>query len=94
MNEVGSNAEFFRALIHIAVGSYHLQNRNYRGAKSQLLKGVQKLNPYSPQYFSIKISGLMTSLQSIILDVERIVQGQLSHSDLPELPMIELVDDG
>lgn len=85
----GPDAEFFRALIHLAVGCYHLKNRNYRGAKSQLIKGIGKLEPYEPEYSSIRISPLIESFREVVLDIERIIQGQLSPEDIRNIPSIE-----
>ncbi len=88
MSEEGSESEFFRALIHLAVGCYHMNNGNYRGAKSQLIKAVQKLEPYEPEYQDIQISSLLECFRNVILDVERVVQGQIQPEDIHELPFI------
>jgi len=93
MNEDGSEGEFFRGLIHLAVGSYHVNNRNYRGAKSQLIKGVQKLEPYEPEYLGIRLTPLLESFRSVILDIERVIQGQLSHEQIGEIPLFEYISE-
>ncbi len=92
MTQSGKNAEFYRALIHIAVGCYHMNNKNYRGAKSQLIKGVQKLEPYKPAYQGVVISPLIDSFHTIILDVERVVQGKLNHDQIHPVPKIDYND--
>ncbi len=89
MNEDGSEGEFFRGLIHLAVGCYHMNNNNYRGAKSQLIKGTQKLEPYKPEYLGVGLSPLLESFRDIILDVERVIQGQLRHNQIREIPVIQ-----
>ncbi len=89
MSEEGSDAEFFRALIHLAVGCYHMNNGNYRGAKSQLIKGTQKLEPYKPEHLGIRVAPLVESFRDVILDVERVVQGQLPPDDIRGKPIIE-----
>jgi hypothetical protein len=41
---------FLQALIHFAVGFYHVQRGNLIGAERQLRKGLRKLAGYLPQY--------------------------------------------
>lgn len=89
MSEEGSDAEFFRALIHLAVGCYHMKNGNYRGAKSQLIKGTQKLKPYEPEHLEILISPLVASFHDIILDVERVLQGHIKADEIRDVPMMD-----
>ena len=89
MIEDGPDSEFFRALIHLAVGCYHMKNGNYRGAKSQLIKGTRKLKPYEPGHLEILISPLVTSFHDIILDVERVLQGNIKADEIRDLPMMD-----
>lgn len=88
MTEEGPDAEFFRALIHLAVGCYHMKNGNYRGSKSQLIKGLKKLKPYEPEHREILIAPLLLSLRDIILDVERVLQGRIEAEQIRHLPKI------
>lgn len=41
---------FLQSLIHIAVGFYHCERGNPRGAEGQLRKGLRKLAAYLPAY--------------------------------------------
>jgi len=47
---------FFQGIIHVAVGFYHLDNGNYKGSRSQLSKGVTKLQPFQPAYYGIELN--------------------------------------
>ncbi len=47
--------KFYQGLVQISVGSFHLINRNYQGAFSQLKKGVEKLNYFPDFYGSIDL---------------------------------------
>ncbi len=89
MSEEGSDAEFFRALIHCAVGCYHLRNGNYRGAKSQLIKGIRKLQPYEPEHHGLRISRFLHFFHDVVLDIERAEQGQIKPEDIREVPLME-----
>jgi uncharacterized protein len=88
MHEEGSDVEFFRSLIHLAVGCYHMKNGNFRGAKSQLMKGIKKLEPYEPEYLDISISHLIAAFRNVIMDVERVVQGKIEVEEVREIPVI------
>ena len=60
MERRGKDRTFFQGIIHIAVGFYHLDNGNLRGSKSQLSKGVAKLQPYRPAYFGVELAEFLT----------------------------------
>src|SRR5437660_9619516 len=48
--ERGPRRAFLQSLIHMAVGSYHLERGNPVGAVRQLRKGLRKLGAYLPEY--------------------------------------------
>ena len=54
----GSGRDFFQGLIQIAVGFYHLGNQNLRGGRSQLEKGLCKLEKYGESHYGIDLAGL------------------------------------
>ncbi len=49
---------FLQAVIHFAVGFYHHQRGNQRGAELQLRKGLKKLAGYLPVYQGIDTARL------------------------------------
>ncbi len=51
--ERGPRRLFLQALIHLAVGLYHRERGNPKGAASQLRKGISKLEAYRPSYEGI-----------------------------------------
>jgi hypothetical protein len=47
----GPSRRFYQGLIHLAVGFYHiLERENPKGAISQLSKGIVKLNDFKPGF--------------------------------------------
>ena len=56
------NRVFLQALIQTAVGFYHLENKNLKGARSQLSKAYAKFGPYLPEYWGIAVGSLHSSL--------------------------------
>ena len=51
--------KFLQGLIHIAVGCYHLQCRNAKGAHSQLGKAIDKITPFGPQHWGINVTRVL-----------------------------------
>ena len=60
------NRVFLQALIHTAVGFYHLENQNLKGARSQLTKAYAKFAPYVPEYWGIEVGSLHTSIEQCL----------------------------
>lgn len=49
----GPDRRYLQGLIHLAVGTYHFQNGNLEGARSQLGKAAQKLGQYPEGHWGI-----------------------------------------
>jgi predicted metal-dependent hydrolase len=60
-----------QALIHSAVGFYHLDNGNLKGCRSQLAKACAKMGAYLPEYWGLDLAPLHASMrkQIDIIDV-------------------------
>lgn len=58
-NYRGPDRRFLQGLIHIAVGSYHVQCRNPKGAASQLLKAREKMSPFGPRHWGMAVDRLL-----------------------------------
>jgi hypothetical protein len=56
----GSDRTFFQGIIHVAVGFDHLDNENFRGSRSQFLKGIAKLERFQPAYYGIELKTFLT----------------------------------
>jgi predicted metal-dependent hydrolase len=55
--------EFLQGLIQAAVGLYHLEHQNLRGARSQFSKACSKMAPYRPEHWGLSVDLLFASLQ-------------------------------
>ena len=49
----GPDRRYLQALIHLAVGAYHHENGNAKGAGSQWQKALVKLEPYPDPHWGI-----------------------------------------
>ncbi|MFM7472114.1 MAG: DUF309 domain-containing protein [Nodosilinea sp.] len=50
---------FFQGILQIAVGFYHLGNRNWQGASILLGEGVNRLRPFAPHYHQVDLDLLI-----------------------------------
>jgi len=90
---------FYQGILQIAVGCYHLDNLNWRGAAISLGEGCMRLQDYEPEYGGIDVAQLLEeslNLLDALHDVgaagvadllERIQQGEGEE----KLPTIQLV---
>jgi predicted metal-dependent hydrolase len=62
----GMERYFLQAVIHFAVGFYHHQRGNQRGAELQLRKGLKKLAGYLPAFQSIDTAKLHREAQAAL----------------------------
>ncbi|MEX2190551.1 MAG: DUF309 domain-containing protein [Bacteroidota bacterium] len=81
---------FLQGLIQIAAGLYHLDCGNMRGARSQLSKGIQKLEPYRPLHKGVDISALMNAINICLSQMASVENGEHQSFDLTLLPQIHL----
>jgi uncharacterized protein len=59
----GPSRLFFQGLIQISVGFYHLRNGNFPGGRSQLEKGIEKLERYGDRYAGFELEDLRREVQ-------------------------------
>jgi len=50
---------FYQGMLHIAVGLYHFENKNYRGARNQLFKAVERLVHFQPSFSGIDVDSVL-----------------------------------
>ncbi len=74
---------FFQGLVQISVGCYHLICGNLKGAKSQLIKGIEKLNNYQPEFYSV-------NLEKLIKEISFLSNNINNKNILEKIPKIEL----
>ncbi len=55
--------ELLQGLVQVAVGSYHLEHHNLKGARGQLSKACSKMTAYRPEHRGLSVDLLFASLQ-------------------------------
>jgi hypothetical protein len=78
-----------QALIHTAVGFYHLDNGNLKGCRSQLWKACTQMSPYLPEYWDLLLEPLHSSMKKHIDVIDTQGQARAKSLDLPIRPRIQ-----
>lgn len=71
---------FYQGILQIAVGCYHLENGNGRGAVILLGEGIRRLSSYQPEYEDIDVSRLLEDSSDLLQFLQ-----QTEAEQLPEI---------
>ena len=86
----GESRKFYQGLIHLAVGFYHILERdNPKGALSQLGKGLDKLKTYEPHFQGIELEHLLMKIRICISEIEKVKKGETRSFDEKLIPKIK-----
>jgi predicted metal-dependent hydrolase len=83
-----TDRSFLQGLIQVAVGLYHLEHRNYKGARSQLSKGIAKLRQYGSHHQGIDLQDFVGRVEASLGYVERMEAGEALATEPPQTPSI------
>ena len=75
-----SDRAFYQGILQIAVGLYHLKNRNWHGAAILLGEGTSRLPEYLPEYHSIDVESLLEDSLLILRTVQ--INGKEGMTDI------------
>lgn len=84
----GPARDFFQGLIQVAVGFYHLDNANLKGARSQLEKGLEKLARYGDAYLGIELRDFRREVERWLAGVRA---GHVAGGHVRDLPKLRTV---
>jgi predicted metal-dependent hydrolase len=84
VKERGPRRRFLQAVIHVAVGLYHSQRGNSRGASGQLGKALHKLAAYLPSYECIDTRRLYND----VLSVAKLIEAGSPVTDYPRIHLL------
>ena len=86
----GSSRRFYQGLIHLAVGFYHvLERENPKGALSQLKKGIEKLSDYKPCFQGVEIDSLLGEIEKCIDEINLLGKDKIHEFDIMIIPKIK-----
>ncbi len=72
MDAVDPDKKFYQGVLQIAVGCYHLHNRNWRGAVTLLGEGIGRLPYYQPIYARIDVTRLIRDSSQLLQTLQSI----------------------
>jgi len=78
-----------QALIHAAVGFYHLDHGNLKGCRSQLSKACVKIGAYLPEYWDLLLEPLHSSMKKHIELIDDQGHTRTESLDLPVRPQVQ-----
>ncbi len=79
---------FYKGIIQVGVGFYHLSKGNYRGVVKVLARGINYLKPYAPECYGVEVARLIQEASVIYhrareLGPERL--GDIPRASLPKV---------
>ena len=90
METVGNDRLFLQGLIQVSVGFYHFGNSNYKGAVSQFMKGLQKLQRYRPGHRGIELEDFMERVGWWLERAEEGLRGGKVLTDHAAMPKLRI----
>ena len=63
---------FYQSILQIAVGCYHLERSNWKGAVTLLGEGIKKLRDYQPSYEGVEVCELLSSSFLLLKEIQRV----------------------
>jgi uncharacterized protein len=68
---------FYQGVLQIAVGCYHLENSNWRGAVILLGEGIKRISDYQPIYEEIDVTQLLIDSNRLLQELQQIEPEQI-----------------
>lgn len=88
-----SDRTYLQALIQVSAGMYHADAGNFKGASSQLSKGLHKLNQYPASHQGVDVRLLVREVGMCLSAIDSCERGQSKFSAESFFPQIKLTSD-
>jgi Uma2 family endonuclease/predicted metal-dependent hydrolase len=82
---------FYKGILQIGVGFYHLRHGNYNGVLKVLGRGINYLKPYAPECYGVDVQRLIDEASAVYWKVREKGKLELGDWDGVELPQVHLV---
>ncbi len=82
---------FYKGIIQVGVGFYHLRRGNYRGLMKVLARGITYLKPYAPECCGVDVARLIQESSLIYHRAEELGPERLTELSTDSLPKIHWV---
>ncbi len=82
---------FYKGIIQVGVGFYHLTRGNFPGVVKVLARGINYLEPYAPDCFGVDVTRLIAEASEVFYRVQELGPERMSEIDHSTLPRIYLI---
>ncbi len=79
MEAAESERRFYQGILQVAVGCYHLQNANWRGAVTLLGEGTHRLRDYLPAHAGIEVASLRATSGQLLATLQQLAPEQVGE---------------
>jgi predicted metal-dependent hydrolase len=79
---------FYKGVLQVGVGCYHLLRGNYRGAVIKLDSGARYLEPFTPRCMGVDVKRLITDAWTLHATITQLGPEHFREVDLSLLPLI------
>jgi uncharacterized protein len=79
---------FYKGIIQVGVGFYHLTKGNYRGVMKVLARGINYLKPYAPECYGVEVARLIQEASMVYLRARELGPGRLGEIPRASLPQV------
>ena len=81
---------FIQVLIQLCAGFYHFQCANWKGAVSQLSKGIKKLEAYKPEHLGVELKVFLVQVDQCLDTVNELMEGRGIDPKSVQIPSLNL----
>ena len=79
---------FYKGILQVGVGFYHITRRNYRGAVKVLTRGINYLRPYAPRCMGVEVQRLIDEATQVLEQVRALGPDRIDEIKIAELPRV------
>lgn len=82
--------DLYRGILQIGVGFYHLERKNFRGARNLLTYGMDRLAPFKPACRGVDVRGLRAAALRCRDELERLGRDRIGEFDAGLIPKVHV----
>lgn len=84
---------FYKGILQVGVGFYHITRRNYRGTVKVLTRGIAYLEPYAPRCMGVDLARLIAEASRVLQQVRKLGEERIDEVKIAELPCVHFEFD-
>jgi uncharacterized protein len=85
---------FYKGILQVGVGFYHLTRRNYNGAVKVLARGISYLTPYAPRFMGVDVRRLIDEATRVLEKIRALAPERIGEVNLADLPRVHFQIEG